>query len=402
MVVYRNAANADTVGAHPHLKGQFRNSLEDSTLTRKLLMAAVAATLVLSACGGGGPDPAEDPKGSLEAALNALSEYEGVTASLSLASDTQSLSALSEGELTDEDAQKILDSSLSFSSLNAAKPEDAEAEMSVNVAGSDGAVEMKVLGTELYLRADVRGLMEQFGADTSQLEAFEQQAGSQPGFEFVGPALAGDWIVINGLDQLQEQLGAGAATQPTEAQQEAINKFTDALKNNSDVVTGDKEGPGDHLVATVGLRGLYEDISSLAGELGAGAAGSMPPASEVPDEDIALDTWVEGGQLTQIELDLTQFKDFPDADFPDGVEALAIRLGLEEFTGGVEAPSDAAEVDVNTIMQGLMGGMGGAGAATGGPTDICAELEEGLKGQPKDVVDSMEAAYGEQCPEVFE
>lgn len=371
-------------------------------MTRKLVMAAVAATLVMTACGGGGPDPAEDPQGSLEAALNALSEYEGVTATLSLASDTQSLSALSEGELTDEDAQKILDSSLSFSSLNADKPEDAEAEMTVNVAGSEDAVEMKVLGTELYLRADVQGLMEQFGADTSQLDTFEQQAGSQPGFEFVGPALAGDWIVIKGLDQLQEQLGAGAATQPTEAQQEAINKFTDALKNNSDVETGDKEGPGDHLVATVGLRGLYEDISSLASELGAGAAGSMPPASEVPDEDISLDTWVEGGQLTQIELDLTQFKDFPDADFPEGVEALAIRLGLEEFTGGVEAPADAAEVDVNTIMQGLMGGMGGgAGADTGNAADICAQLEEGLEGQPKDVVDSMEQAYGEQCPEVF-
>jgi hypothetical protein len=378
--------------------------LEDSNLIRKLLFAALAATLVLTACGGGGTDPAEDPEGSLEEALDALSQYEGVSANLSLASDTESLIAASEGDLAEEDAQKVLDSSLTFSSLNAENPEDAEAEMSVNVAGSEDAVELRVLGTDLYVRADVRGLVEQFGGDTAELDTLEQQAGSQPGFEFVGPALNGDWVVIKGLDKLQEQLGASAPTEPTQAQKEALNKFTHALKENSRVETGDEEGPGTNLVATVGLRALYEDIASLASELGAGAA-AMPPASEVPDEDITLDTWVEDGRLTQIELDMTQFKEFPDSDFPEGVNNFAIRLGLEEFTGGVEAPSGAAEVDVNAIMQGLMSGFGQAGTsgagAAGGGADICNQLEQSLKGQTQDVVDQMEQLYGQQCPDVF-
>ena len=373
-------------------------------MIRKLLFAALAATLVLTACGGG-TDPAEDPKGSLEEALDALSEYEGVSATVSIASDTDSLIAASDGDLTEEDAEKFLDSSLTFSSLNAANPEDAEAEMSVNIAGSEDAVELKVLGTDLYVRADVRGLVEQFGGDTAELDALEQQAGSQPGFEFIGPALAGDWVVIRDLDQLQEQLGASAATEPTQAQKEALNKFTQALKENSQVETGDKEGPGANLIATVGLRALYEDIASLANELGAGAAG-MPPVGDVPDEDITVDTWVEDGRLMQIELDLTQFKDFPDSDIPAGVDNLAIRLGLDEFTGGVEAPTGAAEVDVNAIMQGLMGGFGQAGAsgsgAAGGGADICAQLEQSLKGQPKDVVAQMKQLYGQQCPDVFD
>ena len=371
-------------------------------MVRKLSLAVLAASLVLAACGGGGaPDPSDDPEGSLEAALDAVGEYEGVTVGLSVASDTASLTALSEGELTEENAQKILDSSLSFSSLNAENPEDAEAEMSVNVAGSADAVEMKVLGTDLYFRADVQGLMEMFGADPAQLDAFQQQVAGQPGFEFVEPALAGGWIVIKGLDQLQEQFGGGEAAQPTEAQKEAIDKFTEALKDNSSVETGDQEGPGDHLIATVQLRPLVEDLQSVASELG---AGESVPTEDVPDEEIAVDAWVDDGRLTQIEFDLTQFKDFPDAEFPEGVDQLAIRLTLEEFTGGVEAPADAAEVDVNTLLQGFMGGMQGStgGGGTGAASDVCAQLEEQLKGQTQETIDQFEAIYGQDCPEVFQ
>jgi hypothetical protein len=325
-----------------------------------------------------------------------------VTVGLSVGSDTASLTALSEGALTEENAQQILDSSISFSSLNAENPEDAEAEVSVNVAGSEGAVEMKVLGTDLYLRADVQGLMEMFGADPAQLDSIQQQVAGQPGFEFVEPAIAGEWIVIKGLDQLQEQFGGGEATEPTEAQREAINKFTQALKDNSSVETGDKEGPGDHLIASVQLRPLVEDLQSLASDLG---AGESVPTDDVPDEEIAVDAWVDDGRLTQIELDLTQFKDFPDAEFPEGVDQLAIRITLEEFTGGVEAPADAVDVDINTLLQGFMGGMEGStggGGGAGGAGDICAQLEDELAGQPQDVIDSYEPAFGEQCPEVFQ
>ena len=373
-------------------------------MIRKLFLAALAASLLLAACGGSdGPDPADDPEGSLEAALDSISEYEGVTVGLSVASDTASLTALSEGALTEDNAQRILDSSISFSSLNAENPEDAEAEMSVNIAGSEDAVEMKVLGTDLYLRADVQGLMEMFGADPAQLGALEQQVAGQPGFEFVEPAIAGEWIVIKGLDQLQEQFGGGEATEPTEAQREAITKFAEALKDNSSVETGDKEGPGDHLIASVQLRPLVEDLQSIASDLG---AGESVPTGDVPDEEIDVDAWVEDGRLSQIELDLTQFKDFPDAEFPEGVDQLAIRLTLDEFTGGVEAPADAVEVDINTLLQGFMGSMGGSsgtgGGGTGGAGDICAQLEQQLQGQSQDVIDQFEQIYGQDCPEVFQ
>jgi hypothetical protein len=145
-----------------------------------------------------------------------------------------------------------------------------------------------------------------------------------------------------------------------------------------------------------------ENLESLAEELG---AGESVPAADVPDREIVVDAWVDDGDLTQIELDLTQFRDLPEAEFPEGVENLAIRLTLEEFTGGVEQPSDAAEVDLNALMQGFMGGMSGGttgGGGTGGAGDVCAQLDQQLQGQPQDVVDQFEQIYGQQCPEVFQ
>jgi hypothetical protein len=132
----------------------------------------------------------------------------------------------------------------------------------------------------------------------------------------------------------------------------------------------------------------------------------MPSVDDVPNEKVSIDTWVDGDRLTQVQLDLTQFKDFPEAEFPEGVDQFAITVGIEEFSGGVAAPEGATEVDINQIMQSMFGGLGGAiGGDTGGgagqpdPTgDICEELEKQLKGQPDEVVEQFVDLYGQDCP----
>jgi hypothetical protein len=371
---------------------------------RKLLILAVTAALLIGACGG--DDASENPQGSLTDAVEALGDYEGFTLSMSIDSTAESLAALSEGAVTDEQAQQILDSSFTISSLSADDPADAQFEMAVNIAGEDNSVEMKFLENTLYLRADVAGIMETFGQDPAQLDAFVAQAGGQPGFEFVEPAINGEWIAMTGFDQLLQQAGS-SQNQLTDAQRQAIEGFTTALEDSSDIEPGDKEGPGDNLVATIQLRELYQSLMDLQANLGA-AAGEMPPVDEVPDEEVSIDTWVDDGRLTQIQLDLTQFRDFPDAQFPEGVDELALTVGLEEFTGGVEAPDGATEVDINQIMQGLMGGLGGLGGGTsppgtgggggGGGDELCDQLEQQLQGQPQEVVDQFVQIYGQQCP----
>jgi hypothetical protein len=376
---------------------------------RKLLISAVAAALLLGACGGddGGPDPADDPKGALTNAIEALNDYEGVTMTMSVDSDTDSLVALSEGSLSDDQAQQILDSGLTITSKSAEDPADAQAEIAVDIAGTDGAVEMKFVDNTLYARADVADIMDTFGQDSSQLDAFEQQASGQPGFEFVGPALHGEWIAMKGFEQAFQQFGGAQASEPTEAQKKAIETFTAALQDSANVETGDLEGPGENIVATVPLRDVYDNFVDLAGELGASATTPMPPASEVPNEDLRIDTWVEDGRLTQVALDFKQFANYEGADpIPEGADKFALILGLEEFTGDVQAPDDATQVDLSQVMQSFLGTGLGTNTAPGGTTgtsdELCNELEAQLQGQPQDVVDQFKDLYGAQCPDLFQ
>jgi hypothetical protein len=375
---------------------------------RKLLISAIAAALLLGACGGddGGPDPADDPKGALTNAVEALNDYEGVTMTMSVDSDTDSLVALSEGSLSDDQAQQILDSGLTITSKSAEDPADAQAEIAVDIAGNDGAVEMKFVDNTFYARADVSGIMETLGQDSSQLDAWEQQASSQPGFDFVGPALHGEWIAMKGFEQAFQQFGGAQASEPTEAQKKAIETFTAALQDSANVETGDLEGPGQNIVATVPLRDVYDNFVDLAGELGASATTPMPPASEVPNEDLRIDTWVEDGRLTQVALDFKQFANYEGADpIPEGADKFALILGLEEFTGDVQAPEDATEVDLSQVMQSFLGtGVGtntAPGSTTGTSDELCNELKAQLQGQPQDVVDQFKDLYGAQCPDLF-
>lgn len=375
---------------------------------RKIFGLVLALALVAGACGGdSGPDPAEDPQGALQAALDRLGEYEGVTLTMSIAADTGSLVALGEGDLTEDNATKVVDSSITLSAKQSDGDAGSQFEMSANIAGIDNAVELKTVDNTFYLRADVQGLADAFGADTSQLDAFAQQAGAAPGFEFVGPALQGEWIGITGIDTAMEQLTGQQAT-PSEADQEAIKKFTDALGDAAEVTEGDKEGPGVNLVATVNLRDAYSSLSEIAAGLAQIPGGGLPSEADVPDADISIDTWIEDGNLTQVEFDLTQLADLGDNPLPEGVGELAFRITIDEFTDSVEAPDGAVEVDFQEIFQGLSGslGLGGSGDTGGdtgtdtGTSDICDQLATQLDGQPQDVIDQITSQFEAECPDL--
>lgn len=369
---------------------------------KRLLAALFASLLVLAACGGdSGPDPADDPKGALTEGMKALGEG-GLTMTLSLNSTPEDLALLAEEDgsaLTEEDAQKILDSSFTLSTNNETDPEAQQLEMSVNVAGLDNAVELKMVEQVLYVRASVRDLAEEFGGDVEEIEASLAQA--PPGFEFLGPAIEGEWIGLTGFKELAEQMGGGAAA--TEEQQEQANKFAGelatVLEESSTVEHEGSDDIGEHLVANVNLRQAYEGFTEALGSFGGLASaqlGALPPASEVPDEEIRLDAWVEDGRVVQLQFDLTQFAEFPEAEFPEGVDNLGLRIALDEFDDDIEVPETAEEVDIATLMQGLMGGMMGSdttgGTATEVPEDFCASLE----GAPEEVI----TQFAQECPEL--
>jgi hypothetical protein len=379
-------------------------------MPRFLRLLALLAVVLVAACNQ--PNQAqqevnEDPEAALEAALDNLADYEGTSVELSIEGTTDSLIALSEDELTEEQAQQFLDSSLRMTTKEAENIEDQQAEFLINVAGQENAVELKSFGTTLYARADVAGLLDTFGGEPGALDAFEQQFTTQPGFDFVGTFLDGEWIALTGADQFAEQLTGQSVEEQTEKQRAMAEELANSLKDNASVEAGDEEGPGGHLVVTLPLRSLYEDfkeITEAAGSIASGGA-PMPDANEVPDEEIILDVWIDDEEVTQVELDVIQFADWEDAeDFPEGVDDLRVRMTVDEFTGSLEQPEAAAEVDVGQLMGLLMGGAMGGGeglpgdGAGGTNQEVCDEIEAALEGQPDKVVEEAAKQYADVCP----
>ena len=338
---------------------------------RRLGFLAVAGALVLSACSDDTAQQAEeDPKGTLVDSVNALADTDSLSFTLSLQSDPESLAALASEdgtELSSEDAQKILDSSLTIAARQGESEDDSQAQVIVNVAGND-AVEMRFLDNTLFLRADVRGLAETFGQDPAALDAVGQQAAAS-GLDFVEPALDGEWLALTGFEQLAEQFGGAAPSPSAEQQEQLIKALSDAFESTAEVTSEGEDDVGSHLVVTVPLRDIYEKLSENAESLTGSVPGaSLPPASEVPDENVTLDAWVRDGRLAQLELDFVQFAQLADEDVPEGVDRLALRIALEEFEEEITAPEGAVDVDLQEVLQAVGGGLGGATGGTGGTT----------------------------------
>jgi hypothetical protein len=373
---------------------------------RRMMALVAVSSLILAACGGSSdaPDPSADPKDSLIDALQAMGELPGVSMTLSLATTEDDLIALAANDgdtLTPEQASAFVESSLTVQSVNEADPAKQQMAISANIAGIENAVQLSVIGDSLYARADVRGLAAEFGADTSSIDQMVGQA--PPGFEFIGTAVEGGWVGMTGLNALAQQFGAPPPASDEESEA-AAKKFAEtmskALSENSEVTFEGDEAPGDHLVATVAIRGIYEDFISSLGALGGaftGGMGEIPPASEIPDIDVQIDFWVADGQVTQILFDFLKIAEAAsDEEIPSGVEQMGLLIGLDEFGDEITPPSDYAEIDLQTLMQGFMGGMttGGTGMETGTevPVDFCEQLAEA----PEDVQAQFEA----ECPEL--
>ena len=367
---------------------------------RKLFAAIAAVTMVMAACGGdSGSSGGGSPKDTLNEAVANLSSG-GHTITLSLDSDPKSLVALGEGDLTEDTASKILDSSLSISSNGEADPKDSQFAIAANIAGNTD-VEMRFIDETLYLRVDLDSLLDLAGPEAKaqaqqQIDAAVQAAKAQ-GLDFVEPAANGEWIAFTGLTGLLSQLGVNAT--PTSDQKAMVNKFAEALTKSATVTSEGDDDEGEHLVATANLRDVYQNILDVAKQLNPSAASSFDQVdpSQVPDQDVKVDFWVNDGNLTQISFDFLQLASLGDTKIPDGVDNFGLKLEIDDFSGGIEVPSGATEVDVNQLLQTFMGalsgstGSAGSSGSSGSSTDAFCNA---LKGQPK----SVQQAYADQCP----
>jgi hypothetical protein len=358
---------------------------------KKLISLSALLLLLASACAGN--ELGGSPKESLSAAIENLTELEGLEMVFTVQSTADSIAALDESEgdaLSEDDAQRILDSSITVKTRGQT-PEEAQAEFVVNIAGEDD-IEMRFLDQTFYVRADVRGLIETFGGDPSGLDQFEQQA-SAAGITFVKPAIDGEWIGLEGLKELAEQQGFPTAQAPN--QDALVRAFRTAVNEEAEVTQGDLEGPGTHLVADLPVRDIYDRLVPEFQRLFAGFPGAeFPPASEIPDESVRVDTWVEDDQLKQIRLDLLQFAELGDEPVPEGVEEFALQVTIDEFDDEVEAPEGAVTLTPQEIQQ-AFGALLGAQFGESQSGSVKGELDcEALQQAPPEV----QQQFAEECP----
>ena len=358
--------------------------------------------LLAAACGGGsGPDPESQPKEALISAFENLANSEGMEIVLSLDATAESLNGLA-GEggqpMGEETAEKILASSLRM--LTKGKGEDAQFEMVATIAGEDD-LEIKVVDKITYFRADAEGLTETFGGDPAELEVMGQQAAAQ-GLSFVEPALNGEWIAVTGAEELAQQFGGATdADAMAENQDQMIREITAALKESATVTSQGSDDVGERLSVSIPIQDLYQRLMSTLQGIPGFPGGQLPPQTDVPDENVTLDVWVDDDQVTQASLDFIQFMNMGgNATTTEG--RVALLMEFEEFTDEIEAPGDAVEVPAEQLMQLFMGaaGMGGGamgGSAPGGGGAPPADFDcDQLKGAPP----AIKEQFADMCPDL--
>lgn len=365
-------------------------------MTRKLTALLCTSLLVLAACGG-----SSGSSSARSEYLKAIHNLEGSPETITLSVDSnpeslQAIAAKTNANLSSDTAQKILDSSFSISSNGASDPKDAQAQITLNVAGSDD-LEIRYLNQVFYIQADVSSLLSTFGGDPSQAEALAQQA-SAAGYSFVGSLIHGKWIELTGLAELTQSLGGGSPSS-TEQVKQLQGKLLDILKTTTSVSDEGSDSIGDHLVVSLNLRDFVSKFFDFLKSINPAASQAAPDLSQVPDKTVKLDAWVKDGNLVQQEFDLMQINDLVSSDsdkLPERVTKLALKVAFEPFSGSIEAPSGVVEVNLQQLLQTVMGGLTGSSSSStsssssSGMTDFCKQLEK----QPA----SVQKQFKDQCP----
>ena len=332
---------------------------------RRFLAVLLAAGLVLGACGGdgdGGPDPADDPKGALINAFENLAEYEGTEVTLTVDSTPEDLAAVSEGSLTDEQADLVLNSSVVVKGAQGDSPEDAQVEFIVDIDGS--LIEIKAVDKTLYARGDVRDLVDKFGGSQEEVDAAVSQVGAQ--YDFVRTPRRRRVGRLRGSRPTRPAVRRHSHSGRRASAEVRHRHGSSAVEESSTVTDEGSEDPGQHLVANVNIRDFYTRFQDSLSSLGQLPGAPLPSAEEIPDQEIAVDFWVDDGNLTQVGFDFLQVAEMEGEEVPEGVDQLGLLVQIEEFTDGIEAPDAAATVNLQELMGGLMGGLGGLGGDTGG------------------------------------
>lgn len=371
---------------------------------RSITAALAASTLILTACTGTGADVEDDPEGALRDAIEALGDYEGVELVLSASGDAAALA----DDPEDVEAVELLLSSTITVRGSGQDEDDAQFELVVDLDGNEVFELRGVPEMRLFVRADLDALADAID-DPTVTEDLQGvvDAAAQFGLQDVAQAAAdGEWIELTGVDQLTEfaEGFGGAGQTPEEPSEEELEQLQEQIVAAFDRFIDDdvtvtyvgSEDAGERVQATsdgAAIQSLFEELTAIAAQAGGVDPGLLGDVeSDVPaGETFTLDVWLDGGELSQIGVDLGAFDD--SGEIPAETFLL---IGVSDFSGTIDEPADAQPFDLFELISGfLFGGLGGMDGL-GGPGMDDGTLpdgleDDGLDGQPGD----LEEQFGE-------
>jgi hypothetical protein len=359
-----------------------------STHLLSLLLIPVLA-LALVACAD--DDVEDDPRGALRDAMMALGDWEGVTINLGAQLDEAAqASAREEGELSEDELSLLMNSNLVVSGVQVGEGQDAESEVEVILTVADEEVlSVRSLPEyRLYALIDLES-MEQVAESLEEGQAFRDAVAEMEGMagmigmqDVFEAAREADWVRISGVEQMANMFGgmSGAEEQPDEEDlEEAGRNIAQRLVRFLDedgvtVAHVGSEDAGERVAVSIQGAALRELLGDVLAELD--AVGGMPDAGmgmgvgdlrqeleqSIPDDtEVRFDAWIEGGELSQLAVDVFDIaRAAGEEDVPDGEFLVAV--AMEEFTGGIEEPETDVTFDVFGVVGNFMGGMmGGLG-----------------------------------------
>ncbi|WP_104526268.1 hypothetical protein [Blastococcus atacamensis] len=312
-----------------------------------------------------------EPKIQLRDAFAAFGDQSSGALRLSLPSSEDDVRAFLQAadeatggeEVPDDVLSTLLSSSLVFGfdeGEDADDPAD-DAVRTVVEIGDLTATEFRAIGEDLYVRADVDGLVDEFPEMQADVESFraELESGTTVPEPLVEPAralLGGDWVSLDGkalMEQVESLSGTSTAEEEAELQKELQDLAGKAVQDA--VVSVERKGEdddlGDHLVVELNLRKGWATVrDGLPGILPEGedpaTLEQLPPVEDVPDKDVSVSVWVQDDELTRVELDAAQFLDEPAGH-------LVLRADVLDAEP-VTAPEDSVPVDVAALFEGAM------------------------------------------------
>lgn len=378
---------------------------------RRLLVLSLTLALAVLATGcDGATDAVEDaadsgagvedqPQEALQSAVDALGDWEGIEAAFRLdADDDVRTEAMADGELTEDEVDRLLGSSIEMRAGGLDDPDAAGFEAAVVVDGSS-VLDLQVSGDErFFVRVDAQALSRLSG--DVELGDLDDLVGSARMFglgDVAQAAADGRWVELIGIDNVMELAGAGATAETEEPEvdeeeREALNiriitTFERFLDEDVTVSYVGSDDVGEQVRMTTdgaSLEALVGDLKTefdRAGLLEDAGAGELDDLDVDPDMVVSIDAWIQSGELRQLAVDLNALDE--DDQLPG---ELLLIVTLEEFTGTVTEPDDAEPFDVLTLVGAFLGGMGddafgpgdlsGTGDAEGFGDDLSGELDE--------------------------